>query len=130
MRFSERKGAEMARNVREKYPTNLREIDAYQYPMEPFRPVLLNAYFRLTYTCGLRPNEGRTLKKQDVDLRTGEVRILNTKMQKSRVVVMSNDMLSMAKTYATLRDVACPIGCMENRQTAEPEQHNEIPKVS
>ena len=22
------------------------------------------------------------------------------------------------------------IGCMENRQTAEPEQHNEIPKVS
>ena len=84
------------------------EIDAYQYPMEPFRPVLLSAYFRLTYTCGLRPNEGRTLKKQDVDLRTGEVRILNTKMQKSRVVVMSNDMLSMAKTYATLRDVACP----------------------
>lgn len=25
------------------------EIDAYQYPMEPFRPVLLSAYFRLTY---------------------------------------------------------------------------------
>ena len=84
-----------------------REIDAYQYPKEPFRPLLLSTYFRLTYTCGLRPNEGRTLKKQDVDLHTGEVRILNTKMRKSRIVVMSDDMLSMAKTYTTLRDVAC-----------------------
>jgi integrase len=85
-----------------------REIDAYQYPKEPLRPVLLSTYFRLTYTCGLRPNEGRTLKKQDMDLHTGEIRILNTKMQKSRIVVMSDDMLSMAKTYMTLRDVAYP----------------------
>lgn len=43
--------------------TLFREIDAYQYPKEPFRPILLSVYFRLTYTCGLRPNEGRTLKK-------------------------------------------------------------------
>jgi integrase len=85
-----------------------REIDAYQYPQEPLRPVLLSTYFRLTYTCGLRPNEGRTLKKQDVDLHTGEIQILNTKMKKSRMVVMSDDMLSMAKTYITLRDVAYP----------------------
>lgn len=84
-----------------------REIDSYQYPKEPLRPVLLSTYFRLTYTCGLRPNEGRTLKKQDVDLHTGEMRILNTKMQKSRMVVMSDDMLSMARDYAALRDVVC-----------------------
>lgn len=85
-----------------------REIDAYQYPREPFLPVLLSTYFRLTYTCGLRPNEGRNLKKRDVDLDTGEIQILNTKMQKSRVVVMSDDMLSMAKVYTTLREVAFP----------------------
>ena len=54
--------------------TLFREIDAYQYPKEPFRPILLNVYFRLTYTCGLRPNEGRTLKKQNVDLNTGKSR--------------------------------------------------------
>lgn len=29
-------------------------------------------------------------------------------MQKSRIVVMSDDMLSMARTYSTLRDIACP----------------------
>ena len=83
------------------------EIDSYQYPREPFRPILLSVYFRLTYTCGLRPNEGRTLKKQNVDLNTGEVQILNTKMQKSRVVVMSDDMHSMIRTYAALRDCSC-----------------------
>jgi integrase/recombinase XerD len=83
-----------------------REIDLYQYPKDPFRPILLSVYFRLTYTCGLRPNEGRNLKKQDVDLDTGEIQILNTKMQKSRIVVMSDDMLSMTRTYMTLRDTA------------------------
>ena len=40
-----------------------REIDAYQYPREPLLPVLLSTYFRLTYTCGLRPNEGRNLRQ-------------------------------------------------------------------
>ena len=40
------------------------EIDSYQHPQEPFRPILLSVYFRLTYTCGLRPNEGRTLKSR------------------------------------------------------------------
>ena len=70
------------------------EIDSYQYPREPFRPILLSVYFRLTYTCGLRPNEGRTLKKQNVDLDTGEIQILNSKM--------------LARTYSTLRDVAFP----------------------
>ena len=56
------------------------EIDNYSYSKDPLRSILLSTYFRLTYTCGLRPNEGRTLKKQNVDLNTGEVQILNTKM--------------------------------------------------
>lgn len=84
------------------------EIDTFKYPKDPFLPVLLSTYFRLTYTCGLRPNEGRNLKKQDVDLNTGEIQVLNTKMQKSRIVVMSDDMLSMARTYSTLRDISYP----------------------
>ena len=43
-----------------------REIDTYKYPKEPFRPLLLSTYFRMTYTCGLRPNEGRNLKRNEV----------------------------------------------------------------
>lgn len=52
------------------------EIDCYQYPRDPFRPLLLRTYFRMTYTCGLRPNEGRNLRRNEVDLNSGEVRFL------------------------------------------------------
>ena len=85
-----------------------REIDLYQYPKDPFRPLLFSVFFRLTYTCGLRPNESRNLKRQDVDLDSGEIQILNTKMQKSRTVVMSDDLCSMMRTYMTLRDTMRP----------------------
>ena len=80
------------------------EIDCYQYPRDPFRPLLLRTYFRMTYTCGLRPNEGRNLRRNEVDLNSGEVRIIETKRHKSRTVVMSEDMLSLARSYASIRD--------------------------
>ncbi len=79
-------------------------IDGYVYKTKPLRSIQYPTYFRLTYTCGLRPREGRELKRKDVDLQTGEIRILNTKWHKSRTVVMSDDMLSLAKKYAAMRD--------------------------
>lgn len=85
-----------------------REIDTYRYPKEPFRPILLSTYFRMTYTCGLRPNEGRNLKRNEVDLNTGEVRIIESKKHKSRTIVMSDEMNSLAKSYAAVRDAAFP----------------------
>ena len=84
------------------------EIDCYRYPRNPFHPLLLRTYFRMTYTCGLRPNEGRNLKRNEVDLNSGEVRIIETKWRKSRTVVMSEDMLSLARSYAGIRDAAFP----------------------
>lgn len=84
------------------------EIDSYKYPKDPFRPILLSAYFRLTYTCGLRPGESRNLKRNDIDLDSGEIQIMNTKMKKSRLIVMSSDMLSLTRSYVTLRDTAHP----------------------
>ena len=84
------------------------EIDCYQYPRDPFRPLLLRTYFRMTYTCGLRPNEGRNLRRNEVDLNSGEVRIIETKWRKSRTIVMSEDMLSLARSYASIRDAAFP----------------------
>jgi integrase len=55
--------------------------------------------FRLTYTCGLRPNESRELLCEHVNLDTGEIFITNTKKQRERIVVMSDDMLSYARNY-------------------------------
>ena len=62
----------------------------------------------MTYTCGLRPNEGRNLKRNEVDLNTGELRIIETKKHKSRNIVMSDEMNSLAKSYAAVRDAAFP----------------------
>lgn len=41
-------------------------------------PVLL----RLLYTCGLRPNEGRELKREHIDLTTGSILIVHNKQKK------------------------------------------------
>lgn len=84
------------------------EIDSYEKPGKPLEAAILSTYFRLTYTCGLRPNEGRLLKRSEVDLASGEVRIVNTKWHKSRTIVMSDDMCAAARAYAAMRDAAFP----------------------
>lgn len=63
----------------------------------------ISTYFRLTYTCGLRPGEGRKLKTENVDFSTGEIQIIDSKWHKSRTVVMSEDMLVLMKKYAFIR---------------------------
>ena len=60
-------------------------IDHFRYPRNPLLPFTLSTYFRLTYTCGLHPMEGRELKRSDVDLRTGEIQIVNSKRHRSRI---------------------------------------------
>jgi integrase len=55
--------------------------------------------FRLIYTCGLRPEEGRKLECVHVNLHTGEIFITKTKQKKERLVVMSDDMLAMCRKY-------------------------------
>lgn len=83
-------------------------VDSYECKNNPFCPVLLSTYFRLTYTCGLRPAESRLLKRNEVDLNSGEIRIVNSKYHKSRNIVMSRDMNKTARKYAVLRDMAFP----------------------
>jgi integrase len=55
--------------------------------------------FRLIYTCGLRPNEGRELERANIDLDTGEILVTRTKRKKDRLVVMSGDMLALCREY-------------------------------
>ena len=70
---------------------------------EPFAHVIAPVLFRLIYTCGLRPNEGRELRCENVHLETGEVLITNTKKKKERMVVMSEDMRSLMASYRVKR---------------------------
>jgi len=72
---------------------------------EPFLNYIAPVLFRLTYTCGLRPNESRELLCENVDIKTGIISIVNTKKNKDRIVVVSNDMLKMCRRYDSLRAI-------------------------
>lgn len=77
-----------------------REIDGIQpNAANPYIDIIAPVMFRLTYTCGLRPNESRELLCEHVNLDTGEIFITNTKKQRERIVVMSDDMLNYAREY-------------------------------
>ena len=81
-------------------------IDALPiYTREPYLNKIAPVMFRLMYTCGLRPNEGRTLLAENVNLKTGEILITHTKCNKERLVVMSDDMLKMARKYDRQRHI-------------------------
>ena len=72
---------------------------------EPYLNEIAPVLFRLTYTCGLRPNEGRELLIENVNLDTGEILITHTKRNKERIVVMSYDMLAMSREYNLRRGI-------------------------
>ena len=72
---------------------------------EPFISEIAPVLFRLIYTCGLRPNEGRTLEHANINFNTGEVLITNTKHAKERIIVMSDDMLNMCRSYNNARNI-------------------------
>jgi integrase len=72
---------------------------------EPFLHEIAPTLFRLIYTCGLRPNEGRELLTSNLNLDNGTVMITHTKMNKERYVVMSDDMLNFARKYDLRRRI-------------------------
>lgn len=71
---------------------------------EPMFIELFPVMMRLTYTCGLRPNESRVLKRGRINFDTGTILIAETKHGKERIVVMSPDMLARCKEYDAKRE--------------------------
>ena len=65
----------------------------------PYLHVIAPVLFRLMYTCGLRPTEGREVLYENVNFKTGEVKIVKTKKKKDRIVVVSDDMLALLNRY-------------------------------
>lgn len=79
-------------------------IDVLPYKKKSTEANIAPVLFRLIYTCGLRPNEGRALQTEYINFSTGEVYITKTKKKKDRIVVMSGDMLALCKQYALQRE--------------------------
>jgi len=86
-----------ADNIRMQMRTNSKTL-------ELIFPTLL----RLMYTCGLRPNEVRMIKRDNINFVTGELLIEGSKSRKERMVVMSNDMLLQCRKYDLIRTIANP----------------------
>ncbi|PYG84968.1 site-specific recombinase XerD [Ruminiclostridium sufflavum DSM 19573] len=86
------------------------ELTAFFAAVDSLKPrknsrasIIAPILFRLLYTCGLRPNEGRELKVKDINLQNGEILIRHNKQHKERIVVMSNDMLCLCLEYDVKR---------------------------
>lgn len=65
----------------------------------PFGKFIFPVYFRLVFTSGLRPREAREIIHSNVDFKTGIIRITQTKGNKDRIVVTSDDMLTLLRSY-------------------------------
>lgn len=82
------------------------EIDRLgQDRTEPFLHVIAPVLFRLIYTCGLRPGEGRELLRENIDLDAGELLLKETKRSRDRIIVMSDDMATLCKEYDERRNI-------------------------
>lgn len=63
------------------------------------RHLVLPVFFRLLYCCGLRTYEARTLRVEDVDLRSGQIDIIDSKGRRSRRLPLPQDLLELFRTY-------------------------------
>jgi integrase/recombinase XerD len=68
-------------------------------PLNPTRHLVIPVFFRVLYCCGLRSSEARLLKMEDVDLETGKLTIRQSKGNKDRSVMMSEEVLDLCRIY-------------------------------
>lgn len=75
-------------------------VDNYESRMNRYSVIQLPVLFRLLYCCGTRINETLAIKKEDVDLDNGVIHLTNTKNQKERYIVLSDEVLHLMRDFA------------------------------
>ena len=65
--------------------------DKIQYPI----------LFRILYCCGTRINETLGIRKKDIDLDEGIIRLCETKNNRERYIVLGDDLLSLIRQFAS-----------------------------
>jgi len=66
----------------------------------PYRHLVMPVFFRMIYSCGLRPQEARLLKTEDIGLNDGILSIQHSKKDNSRLVPMSAALTARCRDYA------------------------------
>jgi len=70
---------------------------AVKYPL--YRHLVAPVMFRIIYCCGLRNSEACHLKRCDINLQDGIIKIYESKGHKNRVVYMSDDLIELCRKY-------------------------------
>lgn len=65
----------------------------------PCRHLIIPVIYKLIYLCGLRPNEGRELRKCDIDYENGTLFIQKNKSHRERLIPMAPDVIDMCRCY-------------------------------
>lgn len=74
----------------------------------PFSEYTIPTLFRLLYSCGLRPNEVRDLRKCDVNVKENSIFILDSKGRKDRIISITEEVSQLCKKYDTLAEFSYP----------------------
>jgi len=78
----------------------------YPSPCAPLRPISLYTMLVLAYCAGLRIGELARLNLGDVDLQSGAITIRETKFFKSRILPLTNSVVSALREYLDARHAA------------------------
>lgn len=74
--------------------------------LNPFLDETIPFLLRFIYACGLRPGEALRLKVDDVDLKSGEIFIRNTKRHKDRIIAAAEDVTELLRQFDLKRKIA------------------------
>jgi len=72
------------------------------------RDYIVPVIFRLIYGCGLRPQEGRLLKRRHLDLEKGTLLVENSKRNKDRRIAVDWDLVELCRKYDVIADQFIP----------------------
>ncbi len=77
-----------------------RAVDTYHSNMNRKNCVQLPVLFRILYCCGTRITETLMIRKKDIDITEGIIKLSETKNAKERYVVMSESLCDLMTQYA------------------------------
>lgn len=87
----------------EELQTFFHAIDSVPANFEaPNKELIVPVLFRMMFCCGMRPSEPLHLKRDDVDLASGDIFVRESKRKKDRHITMSDDLLHLCRKYDSL----------------------------
>ena len=75
-------------------------VDTYESSRNRKNSIQFPVLFRMLYCCGTRINETLGIRKMDVDLGNGIIKLFETKNNCERYIILSEELLNLMRQYA------------------------------